>query len=135
MINVPKALRALASVWLGPAELARELHISPYLVQGWRDGNAISDTSLRMLRGYVGHRLMAHNAGSVYPGWIQDGGALRKAYDSLTPDPDGELVESVRATMRASGSLVDLPSQADRLLAPFRHRNHELHDRIDRAFR
>lgn len=151
MIDVSRAIEALARAGIGSEDLARALHVSPFLVQGWRDGSTISRPSLRMLRGWVGHELQVHNASPLYPGWIQRGAALRRAYDALTIDPDSELIANVLATMRNAGSLVStladqqnayshiltapaLAAEAERLLAPFRASGYERTLRIDQAF-
>lgn len=152
MIDVRIALLALDAMGVDEIELARALHVSPFLVTGWRDGAAISRPALRMLRGWVGHELLAHNAADTTGhAWNVRGALLRRAYDALTPDPTPDLVDRIRAVMRSAGSLTASPpaslavdhgfltpaklaADVDRLLAPFRHPDHELHNRIDRTF-
>lgn len=142
MINVRRALLALDAMGVDEVELARALHVSPFLVEGWRDGATISRPALRMLRGWVGHELLTHNAADTTGhAWSVRGALLRRAYDALTPDPTPDLIDRIRAVMRVAGSLTPpsvlparLAAEANELLAPFRHPDHELHNRIDRTF-
>lgn len=145
MIDVPRALRALSLAGIDHMRIAQDLYISPYIVSGWAAGHTISDASLDRLARYVAGLLRAANACPDHRE-RRLSAALRTAYDALTVDPDDELIANVRATMRTAGSLIGrgplididetvrLAAEADRLLASFRHPDHELHDRIDWTF-